>query len=114
VKLAHANVVQVLDFGRLRDTLFIAMEYVDGLDLAALLRRYKERGLRLPLSGRLPDLDRAGARPRLRAPARRGAPRRLAVEYPAVARRRGEDRRLRHRGGGAAAPGTRSGVGRAR
>jgi hypothetical protein len=106
VKLAHANVVQVLDFGRLRDTLFIAMEYVDGLDLAALLRRYKDRGAcGMPLSGRLPDLDRAGPRPRLRAPARRGAPRRLAVEYPAVAGRRGEDRRLRHRGGRAAAAG---------
>jgi serine/threonine protein kinase len=44
VKLSHANVVQVLDFGRLAGTLFIAMELVDGLDLAALLRRFRELG----------------------------------------------------------------------
>jgi eukaryotic-like serine/threonine-protein kinase len=49
VKLTHANVVQVLDFGRLSGTLFIAMELVDGLDLAALLRRYRERGRLIPV-----------------------------------------------------------------
>jgi serine/threonine protein kinase len=49
VKLTHANVVQVLDFGRLSGTLFIAMELVDGLDLAALLRRYRELGCLLPV-----------------------------------------------------------------
>src|ERR1700710_1737797 len=38
VKLSHANVVQVFDFGRIGDSLFIAMEYVDGMDLAAMLR----------------------------------------------------------------------------
>jgi serine/threonine protein kinase len=35
VKLSHTNVVQVFDFGRFSGSLFIAMEYVDGLDLAA-------------------------------------------------------------------------------
>nr|MBP6629622.1 protein kinase [Kofleriaceae bacterium] len=50
VRLSHTNIVQVLDFGRFANSLFIAMEYVDGLDLAALLRRYKERGARIPLS----------------------------------------------------------------
>jgi eukaryotic-like serine/threonine-protein kinase len=49
VKLTHANVVQVLDFGRLAGTLFIAMELVDGLDLAALLRRYRELGQLIPV-----------------------------------------------------------------
>ncbi|HKE16947.1 MAG TPA: protein kinase, partial [Kofleriaceae bacterium] len=49
VKLSHANVVQVLDFGRLAGTLFIAMELVDGLDLAALLRRYRELGQLIPI-----------------------------------------------------------------
>ncbi len=49
VKLTHANVVQVLDFGRLAGTLFIAMELVDGLDLAALLRRFREHGERIPV-----------------------------------------------------------------
>ncbi|HWM86185.1 MAG TPA: serine/threonine-protein kinase, partial [Kofleriaceae bacterium] len=42
-------VVQVLDFGRLAGTLFIAMELVDGLDLAALLRRYRELGQLIPV-----------------------------------------------------------------
>ncbi len=49
VKLTHANVVQVLDFGRLAGTLFIAMELVNGLDLAALLRRYREHGKLIPV-----------------------------------------------------------------
>ncbi len=53
VKLSHANVVQVLDFGRMGGTLFIAMELVDGLDLAALLRRYKELGRPLPIPAAL-------------------------------------------------------------
>jgi eukaryotic-like serine/threonine-protein kinase len=53
VKLSHANVVQVLDFGRMGGTLFIAMELVDGLDLAALLRRYKDRGQLLPIPAAL-------------------------------------------------------------
>jgi tRNA A-37 threonylcarbamoyl transferase component Bud32 len=49
VKLSHTNIVQVLDFGRFAESLFIAMEYVDGLDLAALLRRYKDLGARVPI-----------------------------------------------------------------
>ena len=49
VKLTHANVVQVFDFGRFAGTLFIAMEYVDGLDLAALLKAYRDKGLRVPV-----------------------------------------------------------------
>ena len=53
VKLSHANVVQVLDFGRMGGTLFIAMELVDGLDLAALLRRYRELGRPLPIPAAL-------------------------------------------------------------
>jgi serine/threonine-protein kinase len=53
VKLSHANVVQVLDFGRMGGTLFIAMELVDGLDLAALLRRYKDLGRLLPIPAAL-------------------------------------------------------------
>jgi len=49
VKLSHTNIVQVMDFGRFAESLFIAMEYVDGLDLAALLRRYKDLGARVPI-----------------------------------------------------------------
>ena len=49
VRLSHANVVQVFDFGRIGETLFIAMEWVDGLDLAALLRKFKDEGRLVPL-----------------------------------------------------------------
>ncbi|MEZ4360418.1 MAG: serine/threonine-protein kinase [Kofleriaceae bacterium] len=49
VRLSHANVVQVFDFGRFEESLFIAMEYVDGLDLAALLRRLRDQGRLVPL-----------------------------------------------------------------
>ena len=49
VRLSHANVVQVFDFGRIAESLFIAMEYVDGLDLAALLRKHKDEGKLVPL-----------------------------------------------------------------
>jgi len=53
VKLSHANVVQVFDFGRIGESLFIAMEYVDGLDLAALLRKFKDEGRFVPLPAAL-------------------------------------------------------------
>ena len=49
VRLSHANVVQVFDFGRIGESLFIAMEYVDGLDLAAMLRKFKEEKRQVPL-----------------------------------------------------------------
>ncbi len=49
VRLSHANVVQVLDFGRIGESLFIAMEYVDGLDLAAMLRKFKDEKRLMPL-----------------------------------------------------------------
>ncbi|HTR51346.1 MAG TPA: serine/threonine-protein kinase [Kofleriaceae bacterium] len=49
VRLSHANVVQVFDFGRIGESLFIAMEYVDGLDLAALLRKLKDEQRQVPL-----------------------------------------------------------------
>ena len=49
VKLSHANVVQVFDFGRYGESLFIAMEFVDGLDLAQLLRKFKDEKRQLPL-----------------------------------------------------------------
>jgi serine/threonine protein kinase len=49
VRLSHANVVQVFDFGRIGESLFIAMEFVDGLDLAAMLRKFKDEGRQVPL-----------------------------------------------------------------
>jgi len=49
VRLSHANIVQVFDFGRIGESLFIAMEYVDGLDLAAMLRKFKDEQRLVPL-----------------------------------------------------------------
>jgi serine/threonine protein kinase len=49
VRLSHANVVQVFDFGRIGDALFIAMEFVDGMDLAAMLRKFKDERRQVPL-----------------------------------------------------------------
>ncbi len=47
-QLSHANVVQVYDLGREQDRLFISMEYVEGLDLNALLRRCSKQKIALP------------------------------------------------------------------
>lgn len=47
-QLRHANVVQVVDLGREDGRLYIAMEYVEGFDLNALLRRLSKRKIGLP------------------------------------------------------------------
>jgi serine/threonine protein kinase len=47
--LAHPNIVQIHDLGRIDKSYYIAMEYVHGRDLRTILRRGRERGLRLPL-----------------------------------------------------------------
>jgi len=46
--LRHANVAQVLDLGREGERLFIAMEYVEGLDLNQLLRALSKQKIALP------------------------------------------------------------------
>jgi serine/threonine protein kinase len=43
--LAHVNIVHVYDLGAVDDALYIAMEYVHGLDLARLLSRARRVGL---------------------------------------------------------------------
>ncbi|HYI02155.1 serine/threonine-protein kinase, partial [Hyalangium sp.] len=43
--LIHPNIVQVLDLGRHQDTVFLAMEYVQGLTLGGLLKRMPYRQL---------------------------------------------------------------------
>jgi serine/threonine-protein kinase len=48
-RLNHANVVQVFDLGRDGERLFIAMEYVEGFDLNALLRRCSRAKVPLPV-----------------------------------------------------------------
>ena len=47
--LSHANIVQIVDLGQVEGVWYIAMEFVDGRDLGAVLERVGERGLRLPV-----------------------------------------------------------------
>jgi serine/threonine protein kinase len=47
--LAHPNIVQIFDLGRHAKNYWIAMEYVHGRDLRTILRRAKDRNLRIPL-----------------------------------------------------------------
>ncbi len=47
--LSHANIVQILDLGQVDGVWYIAMEYVHGRDLGAVLRRARDKGLCLPV-----------------------------------------------------------------
>lgn len=47
-RLLHPNIVQVLDFGSIGETYFLAMEYVDGMTLRSLMLRAREAGLPIP------------------------------------------------------------------
>ena len=49
VRLAHPNIVQVFDFGRVDDDYYMAMEYVEGVDLSTLAKQAKRRGAGLPV-----------------------------------------------------------------
>ncbi len=46
--LNHPNIIQVFDFGAVGDTYFLAMEYVEGLDLLRLLQEAAKARQRLP------------------------------------------------------------------
>ncbi len=48
-QLHHQNVVQVFELGRLHDSIFISMEYVDGVDLRNLLQAVLKRGSPVPI-----------------------------------------------------------------
>jgi serine/threonine protein kinase len=47
--LNHPNIVQTLDLGRIEDSYYIEMEYVHGRDLRTIMKRAREKGLRMPL-----------------------------------------------------------------
>ena len=47
--LAHPNVAQIFDLGKHDKNYWIAMEYVHGRDLRTIIRRARERGLKIPL-----------------------------------------------------------------
>ena len=46
--LNHPNILQVFDFGAVADTYFLAMEYVEGVDLLRLLQDAAKARQRLP------------------------------------------------------------------
>jgi serine/threonine-protein kinase len=47
-RLAHPNVVQVFDFGRVDGGYYLAMEFVDGMTLAELINRARVHGVEIP------------------------------------------------------------------
>ncbi|HXK10132.1 MAG TPA: serine/threonine-protein kinase [Vicinamibacteria bacterium] len=47
--LAHPNIVQIFDLDHVDKSYYIAMEYVHGRDLRTIMRRAREKGLRMPL-----------------------------------------------------------------
>ncbi|HSK05074.1 MAG TPA: serine/threonine-protein kinase, partial [Kofleriaceae bacterium] len=49
VQLTHGNIAQTFDLGRVGDTYYITMEFVDGADLYKILRRASEQDLEMPL-----------------------------------------------------------------
>ncbi len=51
--LAHPNIVQVVDFGEHDGELFMALEYVDGVSCAKLLRFVAAKGQRFPIAAAL-------------------------------------------------------------
>lgn len=50
MQLTNANIVQVFDAGEEGASLYLAMEWVDGTDLATLLRIMRDEGIEVPLS----------------------------------------------------------------
>ncbi len=49
VQLQHVNIAQTFDLGRVGDTFYITMEYVDGADLYKILRKGSERDFQIPV-----------------------------------------------------------------
>src|SRR5881398_723664 len=50
LSLQHANIVQVFEIGHSDDTYFIVMEYVDGVDLKAILDWRRRINKRVPVA----------------------------------------------------------------
>ncbi|MFA6033202.1 MAG: serine/threonine-protein kinase, partial [Myxococcota bacterium] len=48
-QLEHPNIVHVFDFGKVRDSYFMAMEYIRGLTLSELGTRCREKGEQIPV-----------------------------------------------------------------
>jgi serine/threonine-protein kinase len=52
-QLSHPNVVHIYDFGKFDDYYFIAMEYVDGVDLGRLIRQAKAKPVPFEFAARI-------------------------------------------------------------
>lgn len=48
-QLNHANIVQIFDLGKINESYFIAMEYVAGRDLSAVIPKAKATGIPFPV-----------------------------------------------------------------
>src|SRR4051812_18973955 len=51
--LRHPNIVQLFDVGRMEGHLFLALEFVDGADMRALMSRANEQGIPLSIANAL-------------------------------------------------------------
>jgi len=49
VQLNHANIGQIFDLGRIGQTYYIAMEFIDGADIHRILKRSRDVGRPLPI-----------------------------------------------------------------
>src|SRR5512147_2585870 len=49
VHLQHVNIAQTFDLGRVGETYYITMEFVDGADLYKILRRSSEKDTDVPI-----------------------------------------------------------------
>jgi serine/threonine-protein kinase len=47
-QLNHPNIVQIFDFGQAESTYYLAMEYIDGVDLRTLSLLARQKGVQLP------------------------------------------------------------------
>ena len=117
--LHHPNIVQVFDFGNVGGTYFLAMEYVRGRDVSAILRRLRNYERPCPV-GVAAFIAHEVAQALGYAHALAGAdgdavqhrsPRRQPVEHHLPAGGRGEAARLRHRQGARRAGGREDGAG---
>ncbi len=48
-QLNHPNIVQIYDLGKIKDSYFIAMEYVSGRDMSAVIPKAKSTGIPFPV-----------------------------------------------------------------
>jgi len=49
VQLNHVNIGQIFDLGRIEETYYIAMEYIEGADVYRTMRRASEMGVEVPV-----------------------------------------------------------------